>query len=130
MEHQERSDYGNGGSGQGFMAGLLVGGLIGALFAIVLAPQSGEETRDLLRGKAEEAKGRAADLAYDLRNRASSVAETLKTQADQWGQKSRNLIDSARGQVSGAVDEGKRAAEAKMNELNEADDRRSALGDE
>ncbi len=37
-----------------FMSGLFLGGLIGAVVALVLAPRSGEETRKLLKDKAVE----------------------------------------------------------------------------
>ncbi len=49
----------------GFLAGLFTGALVGASLAMVLAPASGEETRDLLRAKAKEASERAA-LARDF----------------------------------------------------------------
>jgi gas vesicle protein len=44
----ERNDFGS------FMCGLLMGSIVGALAALVLAPQSGEETRKLLKDKAFE----------------------------------------------------------------------------
>jgi len=37
-----------------FVGGLLAGSIIGAVVALVLAPQSGEETRKLLKDKALE----------------------------------------------------------------------------
>ncbi len=37
-----------------FMGGLLIGGILGAVAALILAPQSGEETRKLLKDKALE----------------------------------------------------------------------------
>ncbi len=43
-----------------FVAGLLTGALVGASLAMVLAPASGDETRDLLRAKAREATERIA----------------------------------------------------------------------
>jgi gas vesicle protein len=46
-----------------FVAGLFTGALIGASIAMVLAPASGEDMRDLLRAKALEAGDRAAALA-------------------------------------------------------------------
>jgi gas vesicle protein len=44
----------------GFLAGLFTGALVGASLAMVLAPASGDETRDLLRAKANEASERTA----------------------------------------------------------------------
>jgi len=42
-----------------FMAGFLVGALVGAAAALLLAPQSGEETRTLIREKVIELGQRA-----------------------------------------------------------------------
>ena len=39
--------------GAAFFAGLVIGGLIGAALALLLAPQSGEETRAQIRDKKE-----------------------------------------------------------------------------
>jgi gas vesicle protein len=44
----------------GFLAGLFTGALVGASLAMVLAPASVEETRDLLRAKAHAASERTA----------------------------------------------------------------------
>ena len=42
--------------GAAFFAGLVIGGLIGAALALLLAPQSGEETRAQIRDKSLECK--------------------------------------------------------------------------
>lgn len=42
-----------------FLAGALLGGIIGAGAALLLAPQSGEKTRKQLKGKADEVKLKA-----------------------------------------------------------------------
>ena len=57
-------DNDNSNSGVGFLSGLVIGAFAGAVLALVLAPQTGEETRELL-GKAQEAKGKALDMASD-----------------------------------------------------------------
>ena len=51
----------NGGEIGAFFAGFLVGGLVGAATALILAPQSGEETREQIRQRAVEIQGRAED---------------------------------------------------------------------
>ncbi len=48
--HNERYQSG----GMGFLAGAMIGGLIGAGVALLFAPQSGEDTRKMLRKKANE----------------------------------------------------------------------------
>jgi gas vesicle protein len=111
------SDNDRGDSGLGFLSGLVLGGFVGAILAIVLTPQSGEETRDYLRGKAHEAKGKALDLAYDLKDRAASVADDLREQADDLVKKGRDLADSTRSQVSDAIESGRKAARNKIDEL-------------
>lgn len=58
----ERSDCGS------FMSGLLMGGIIGAVVALILAPQSGEETRKLLKDKALE-------LGKEISNQTESLKE-------------------------------------------------------
>ena len=45
------------GSGE-FFKGLLIGGAIGAVFALLYAPKSGEETREELGGKVDDLKSK------------------------------------------------------------------------
>ena len=46
------------------LAGLLIGGLIGAVLGILYAPKSGKETRDEIVGKAKGLVGKAKE-EYD-----------------------------------------------------------------
>ena len=43
------------------LAGLLIGGLIGAALGILYAPKSGKDTRDDIAGKAKELLGKAKE---------------------------------------------------------------------
>jgi gas vesicle protein len=104
-------------SGFGFFSGLIIGSMIGAILAVVLAPQSGEETRDYIRGKAHEAKNRALDLAYDMKDRAAEVADDLRAQADQLSQMSRQAYESTKSKLGDAVDAGRKAAQSKIDEV-------------
>src|SRR5690606_3106089 len=57
-----------------FAAGILVGAIAGASTALLMAPQSGWETRDQLSRQARRVRGRAVDTlddwGYDVRRKA------------------------------------------------------------
>ena len=78
-----------------FLAGLLVGALVGAAAALLMAPQSGEETRTLIRDKGVELGQRADELSLEARQRA----EEFQTKMQQ------------------AVEEGKATATQRKEEL-------------
>ncbi len=62
-----------------FLAGFLIGGLAGALVALLFAPQSGEETRALIRDKAIELRDKSAEAFDDISVKTQATAkDTLK----------------------------------------------------
>lgn len=81
--------------GADFIAGFLVGALVGAAAALLLAPQSGEETRDLIRERGIELGHRADELSMEARKKAEDFQI----------------------QVKEAVEEGKATATKKKEEL-------------
>jgi gas vesicle protein len=103
----EHDDTSGGG---GFVTGLLLGLLAGATLAMIAAPQSGEETRDVLRAKARETADRARDTAGD-------VSESLTETTNELLERGRAIVEAARARVDGAVAEGIDAAEQQRNEL-------------
>ena len=62
-------------------AGLLVGALVGAGTALLLAPQSGYETRAAIRRRALGARHRATDAWDDLANELAGVARRGRRRA-------------------------------------------------
>ncbi|HEX3467993.1 MAG TPA: YtxH domain-containing protein [Candidatus Elarobacter sp.] len=81
--------------GGGFFAGLVIGAIAGAALAMILAPATGEETRDLLVAKAREAGERARDTAGD-------AGDLLA--------RGRTIVTEAKTRIDGAIAEGKDAA--------------------
>jgi gas vesicle protein len=67
---------GESGAVRTFAAGLLIGALVGAGIALLLAPQSGEETRRLLTRRARR-------LADDARERYDGVKHQLRRAREQ-----------------------------------------------
>jgi gas vesicle protein len=65
----------------GFVVGVIMGGLTGLLVGILLAPQSGEETRDVIREKGIELKARAEEFTEEGRIRFQDAIEEGKTAA-------------------------------------------------
>ena len=86
----------------GFITGLAIGALAGATLAMVLAPQSGEDTRDLLLAKAREAGERARDTAGD-------AGDLLA--------RGRAIVADAKARIDGAIAEGKDAASSQRTTL-------------
>ena len=87
-------------SGAEFFAGLVIGGLVGAALAILLAPQSGEETRAQIRDKSLEFKDRAEEGVLEARQRAQQQISTLQDQ-----------VDTLQHQVAGLQEKGKETFE-------------------
>ena len=67
----------NGNGGGGFVLGLFVGGTIGALLGLLLAPRSGSETRAELRELGDTWRTRADELAADVRGYGMSGLEDV-----------------------------------------------------
>jgi len=65
-----------------FLAGFVIGGLVGAAVAMLMAPQSGEETRTLIKEKSIELKDRATEYGVDARAHAEKALEEARTKAD------------------------------------------------
>jgi gas vesicle protein len=108
----------NGGSETGaFLAGFIVGGLVGAAVALILAPQPGERTRAQIREKGIELRDRAEDLADDARVRAEEAAEEARRRADELQQRGRQVYQEQRTRLTSAVEDGKKAALRKKEEL-------------
>ena len=89
-----------------FLVGFIVGGLTGAVVSLLFAPQSGEETRALIRDKsielrdmasqtAEEALARAEAAAAEARARAEELAKIARTRAEELAQEVRSRGEGA-----------------------------------
>ena len=64
----------NNDSGGAFTAGLILGGLIGAAAALLLAPKKGSETRSDLLERSLAMRSRAEELAAQARTQAQDRA--------------------------------------------------------
>jgi gas vesicle protein len=76
-----------------YLAGFLVGGLVGAAAALLLAPQSGEETRVILRDKSIELKDKATESAEEAMNKATKALEDTRTRMAESVEELRARVD-------------------------------------
>jgi gas vesicle protein len=102
-----------------FVAGFLVGGLIGAATALLMAPQSGEETRAIISEKSIELKDAATTAAEDAIARAEAAAAEARAYADEMKSKAEEAIANIQKAQTKAVDEIEEAAEEAVEEATE-----------
>jgi gas vesicle protein len=111
---------------------MLLGAAAGAAAAILYAPQSGTETRDLLKTKAGEAKEKASTAVESARTKAREVASNVSSGSHQIAEKVRTKVEAQVAAVQAGLDAGKQAYQEKSTHLtNEVQqDVAAALGTE
>lgn len=77
--------------------GFVVGGVAGAVAALLLAPQSGEETRNLIKDKSIELRDKAAEQAEIVATKASAFADDAKVRG-------KDAYENARTRGKEAID--------------------------
>lgn len=77
-------------------AGLVIGAVVGAGAALLLAPHSGEETRTIIRRQARNARHRASDAWSDLADELAALTRRGRRRA-------RRAIRRARWRASDAI---------------------------
>ena len=97
-----------------FLSGFLIGGLVGAAVALLMAPQSGEETRTLIYDKGvelkdkttaslEETYAKAEKAAADARQRAEELAKEAQARAEELRQRGQVILEEQRSKLSEKV---------------------------
>lgn len=76
-----------------FLAGVIVGGAIGAIAGIILAPQSGEETRELLNDASKDIIKKTDKTVKEIQDRADVVVSDLQKKGDEIMDKIQDLIN-------------------------------------
>ena len=94
-----------------FMSGLLIGGIAGAITALLLAPQSGEETRKVIIDKSIEIKDKAIETVEEARQRAEQTAEDARQAAQEYTQKAQEQAKKLQEQGRVILEEQKQKVE-------------------
>ncbi|WP_041765277.1 YtxH domain-containing protein [[Leptolyngbya] sp. PCC 7376] len=94
-----------------FLGGLLIGGAIGAIAALLYAPRSGKDTRKVLK--------KSLDTLPDL---AEELTETFQSQADQLSDTARRNWEGTLQRLQEAIAAGVEASQAESDRLEKATD--------
>lgn len=103
-QHTNNSNFSLGS----FLAGVIVGGAIGAVVGILRAPQSGGETRQQLRKGAKDFRVKADEAISVVQQHGSTAIEEINDHAMSIKNEMKQAIDIA-------VEEGKAAAKETKN---------------
>ena len=106
----------NGSETGSFQAGFILGGLVGAAVAMILAPASGEEARrkirargielrDQIEDRAEETRKRAEDITGDVKTRAEKAAEEARKRAEELQERGRVILEEQKTRLTKAHSE-------------------------
>ena len=93
MSDNDSGDFGS------FLAGFVIGGLVGGAVALVLAPRSGADTRSQIRGKGQEVVGAGEEMYY-------SAVDSAEAYASQVGERASQVSQDAQEQARIVLDEG------------------------
>jgi Gas vesicle protein len=99
------------------IAPFLLGLALGAGIALLLAPQSGEETRRDVADKVRRAKEAARDTVADIGDAIGDTIETAREKVGEGIESAREAVDVRRRRVSTAFEAGRVAARQAREEL-------------
>lgn len=76
-----------------FLGGFLIGGALGAIAGILLAPQSGEETRENLEHTSKDLVKKTDKTVKEIQEKADVVVSDLQQKGDEIMGKIQSLIN-------------------------------------
>ncbi|MBR3889882.1 YtxH domain-containing protein [bacterium] len=82
-----------------FFAGVAIGAAIGAIAGVLLAPQSGEETRESLGKMAKGVAKKTDSTVRDIQEKADSIVSDLQEKGDEIIEKIQGLINKQKGET-------------------------------
>jgi gas vesicle protein len=91
----------------GVVLSFLLGGIVGAGFALLMAPQSGRETRQKIRELSDDVKEKAMDYVGEVKGKVTGGID-----------KSKEIYEEKKTMISSAIDAGKEAYEREKERLS------------
>lgn len=125
----EENMFENEGTGAGFLKGLFIGGVMGALAGILFAPKAGRELRsDIVERSGEalddakqfysEARMKAKDIMEDAQRRAEELKREASRQLAEARKKAKEVMRGAQEKASEAGEYARGVGEDVKSEMN------------
>ncbi len=83
-----------------FFAGFAVGAALGALAGILLAPQSGAETREMIGEVASDVAKRTEDTVKDIQRKADDIVSDMQAKGEEMINKIQDLIKKQKDELA------------------------------
>jgi gas vesicle protein len=100
LEHMEHEHHHHHGSTRSWITGFLIGGLAGLGASLLFAPQSGRDTRELVRYKATQLRQAAEQTAQDTKERVEQLSDEAKDQVQSMRRKGMDYVDDTKQRVT------------------------------
>ncbi len=108
------SDRGNFGD---FLLGVVIGGLVGYGAALLSAPQTGDETRQMLTEKGRDIRERAMDTLQETKEKTGKMVADGKEKVDQTVNRSKEKMMNMGNQGQNKVNEVRSTASDKLRDV-------------
>ncbi len=95
----------------------LVGGFVGASIALLLAPKTGEETREFLENRYREGADRLSGKVQEGKERVAEKSLSMAGQVTDRIDQGKDIIQRQKEQASAAIAAGKEAYERERSKL-------------
>jgi gas vesicle protein len=101
---------------------LTVGALIGAGVALLLAPQRGEQTRELLKEKGAQWGQKARERGAEWARRAQELGGDAQVRAQQYVGRGKEVLEDTSAQLKAAFEAGRGAMREEIARLRSKDE--------
>lgn len=102
----------NNMNGKDFLLGAVVGGVIGAVSALLLAPKTGKELRTDLSDQYQNVSERTQKIANDVSEKTQKLAGEVSTKSQEIAGKAKDVASTVTSEVKAWKDAKKSQAEA------------------
>ncbi|MGH7358105.1 MAG: YtxH domain-containing protein [Candidatus Rokuibacteriota bacterium] len=101
---------------------LTVGAVIGAAVALLLAPRTGDETRELLRERGSDLAKQARERGSEWARRAHETVGEAQTRAQEYLGRGREAVEDTSAQLKAAFEAGRGAMREEIARLRGRDE--------